>query len=249
MAVKAYKVKDVDHGYKNLVELLFKGQKPKIEVGILAADGAVAHVPEGQEAPKQALTVADVATMHEFGLGVPERSFLRAWFDKYQGQAVQALTRLMQESIRTNGKPSPEQTLNQTGAWIAGKIQQYINASQVKPELAESTIKRKGSSVPLKDTGQLVSAISFRISGIKKTPKPIKQGKVTGFNSKKSKAARKKIGKKAKRAVARARKFANRVKYKGGKLAKLAKRSVQKQAKTAVKSIKRASKSASKKRK
>lgn len=144
-------VRDEDRGYKALVETVFKFGKPVVHVGILEADGGEDH---------GGMTVAEVAAIHEFGLGVPERSFLRAWFDENEDRAREAIRRLLVSVIA--GKRTKEQALELFGQWAQGEIQARI-AAGIPPGLAESTIAKKGSSVPLIDTGQLRSAISYMI--------------------------------------------------------------------------------------
>lgn len=205
-----FSIKQVDGGYKRLLENIYRGEKPKINVGILAKDGAKQHE-EGSE-----LTIADIAAIHEYGLGdAQERSFLRAWFDAYQPQIKEAIKRQMQAVV--SGKLDKYKALEQLGAWMSGQIQQFMAANMVKPPTSEETNKRKGSSVTLIDQGILRSSISFSIEGVKKPPSP-KPLKVTGFSSKKSKAARKKLAKKARRAGGKLRKFASSQSKRVGKL-------------------------------
>jgi hypothetical protein len=148
-------LKDRDNGYKALLKKAF-GADWKIQVGILSAEGAKSK--EEPDGKKSKLTVLDVAYFHEFGLGVPERSFLRGWLDEKQGEVEKALTR-MAESVLA-GKREPEPALNVLGQAFVGGIQKRIT-EHIPPPLAEETIKRKGSDVPLIDTGQLRSSISY----------------------------------------------------------------------------------------
>lgn len=102
-------------------------------------------------------TVVEIATIHEFGMGVPERSFIRAFVDENEA--------LIKKKIRTLGKKivkgtlSSKQALDILGVWLTGKIQSRI-AKGIPPALAQATIDRKGSSKPLINTGQLRSSIT-----------------------------------------------------------------------------------------
>lgn len=102
-------------------------------------------------------TVVEIATIHEFGIGVPERSFIRAFVDENEA--------LIKKKIRTLGKKvvkgtlSSKQALDILGVWLTGKIQSRI-AKGIPPALAQATIDRKGSSKPLINTGQLRSSIT-----------------------------------------------------------------------------------------
>jgi hypothetical protein len=153
-------VTSTDHGYKALIKRTI-GMKPvTIAVGILEKDGAAPHEGGGD------LTLIEIACFNEFGTfkdgvpHVPERSFIRAWFDENEDQLRQTLTILMRSVIA--GKRTREQILQQMGAYCVGQIQQRI-ASSLPPPNADSTVKQKGSSTTLIDTGHLRSAISFQV--------------------------------------------------------------------------------------
>lgn len=178
------RIKSVDSGFARLLENVYRGEKPRIHVGIMAKDGAKPH---GEDE----ITVAEIAAIHEYGLGdAVERSFLRAWFDKHQDQVREALRR--QTALVIEGKLDRYNALAQMGAWIAGEIQRYISANQVKPPTSAETNERKGSTTTLVDDGILKSAISFSVVGVKR-PVPPKPVKLSGFRSKKAVAARKKL--------------------------------------------------------
>jgi len=144
-------VRDEDRGYADLVKTIFAMGSPKVSVGIHEEDGAHDH---------GGMTVVDLASIHEFGLGVPERSFIRAWFDENEDRAKEAMRRLLVSVLE--GKNKPEQAVEKFALWVVGEMQARI-ARGIAPALAESTIASKGSSVPLIDTGQLRSSISYEI--------------------------------------------------------------------------------------
>jgi len=141
---------DRDAGLKKLLrETLIPG-RTNVTVGVQADIGAQQHV--GSK-----LTVLDIATIHEFGLGNnPERSFIRATFDENQ-ELIYRLAQLV-----VDGKLTREQALNQLGLRFQAQVIDRIN-SNIPPPLAPATIKRKGSSLALVDTGQLKSSITYRI--------------------------------------------------------------------------------------
>lgn len=139
-----------DRGARRLVSTVrtLRADKPGVEVGVL-----------GAEAYEGGITVAQVAEWAEFGLGQPQRSWLRAWVDNNRSEldrVVAAETRAIVEGRRTQA-----QALDRLGLWIQGQIQQRI-ANGIAPPNAESTIDHKGSSTPLIDTGQLRSSITYR---------------------------------------------------------------------------------------
>lgn len=148
-------LKDVDHGYKKLVETVFGLGKPKITVGIFEAEGN-AKVGDDE------LTLIQVAIWNEFGTDdghVPARSFIRAWFDENAEKCREATRAMMQAVVA--GKYTKEQALELLGQRFVAEIQKRI-ARGIDPPNAESTIKMKGSSTPLINTGQLRSGITYK---------------------------------------------------------------------------------------
>lgn len=148
-------IRDTDKGYaKRLKAIVEAAAGPTLtKVGVI--DGKGAEKMHGD------LTVGELATIHEFGLGVPERSFLRAWFDQERPAILEALRAAHRQVLL--GKLTPKQAGELLGMRFAGQVQKYISDRRVQPELSEQTIKRKGSSVPLIDTGQLRSAITWLV--------------------------------------------------------------------------------------
>lgn len=105
-------------------------------------------------------TVAEVAASHELGLGVPERSWLRGWFDEHQAEIREDLAKIQRGVLL--GRFTREQGLEILGVKYVGQIQARM-ATSIPPPNAPSTIKRKGSSVTLVDTGQMRSAVTYAL--------------------------------------------------------------------------------------
>ena len=120
---------------------------------------------QGKEADEQhgesPYTVAQVAACHEFGLGVPERSFLRGWLEEEQEKVQRLLQKVLSQIMK--GEIDAETGLERAGAMFVGWIQVRI-ANRIDPPLAPATIKRKRSDVPLIDTGVLRSSITYRVT-------------------------------------------------------------------------------------
>jgi len=115
--------------------------------------------------PGTALTIGEIAAIHEFGLGsCPRRSFLAGWVDE-NGDKIRQVVKAGAAALVSGKLSSPLQFLNQVGGWSVGQIQQRM-AANIPPPLAPETIKRKGSSVALIDTGQLRSSITYRIDAV-----------------------------------------------------------------------------------
>lgn len=145
---------------KELAQLIKLFDGHVLKVGVL--DGAKEHravdLREADGASKTAapITMGEIAAIHEFGIGVPERSFLRGYFKESNATVAEAALRLLRSRGAT---PAMLETL---GTWLVGQIQLRI-ANRIPPPLAASTIARKGSDVPLIDTGQLRSSIAYKV--------------------------------------------------------------------------------------
>lgn len=126
-----------------------------LTVGVHAEEGAAPHA--------GGATVIEIATINEFGLGVPERSFIRAWAD--------AKAEVHKDNVRKLGRALVKGTvkdaragLGQLGEAYVGEVQARI-AGGIAPPNAPATVKRKGSSTPLVDKGILRSSIAARVDG------------------------------------------------------------------------------------
>lgn len=142
-----------DNGAKALVANIGKAHKASVDVGVLGEKAAAKE-------DKGTLTVGEVASFHEFGLGVPERSFIRGWVDENE-KVVQNLSGRAVAAV-AKGMPV-DQALTIIGSKIASLMQERISRG-IEPANAPSTIARKGSSKPLVNTGQLRSSITPRVA-------------------------------------------------------------------------------------
>lgn len=91
---------------------------------------------------------------------IPERSYLRAGFDAHADEIHGKMEHLL--GLVLEGKTTGRHALNVLGGFVATRIQAYLTDLKTPP-LAEPTIKRKGSSNPLIDTGQLRDSITWQV--------------------------------------------------------------------------------------
>lgn len=155
---------------------LLKDYNMRIAVGIHSAEGRQQHgeVEDGETPVK----LIDVAVENEFGLGVPQRSFVRGWTDENKASnsalAVKQLTKVfdgVDQPNRVDITRDLEKALERVSLTYEADMRARIHAG-IRPENAPSTIAKKGSATPLVDTGQLQAAI--RAVG---TVKPIRRVK------------------------------------------------------------------------
>ena len=145
---------DKDKGAVARLAAIMELKRRVVEVGVLG-DRAAAEA-----AGESGKTVADIATYNEFGLGVPKRSFIRGYVDENR-QPIGDLMVRMCKAVAA-GKLSAANGFTALGLKLAANIQERISRG-IAPANAPETIKRKGSSKPLINTGQLRSSIVPRV--------------------------------------------------------------------------------------
>ena len=152
-------VADIDHGWRRAMDsMAAAAAKPgaAVLVGWPERKGSVQH-------RGAALTVAQIAAIHEFGLpsrGIPERSMVRETL-RINDKKYREAARKIGLGI-TAGKMDQRRGLDLLGVMIKGDIQQRI-AAGIAPGLKPATIRRKGSSKPLIDTGQMRASIDHEV--------------------------------------------------------------------------------------
>lgn len=107
------------------------------------------------------LNNAQLMAIHEFGTEhIPERAPIR----KTMAKNGDSYGTMFEKAIKgvLEGHSDADLILNRIGAQVAGDVVGEIQ-SGIEPELAPSTIKRKGSDRPLIDTGALVQSISYEV--------------------------------------------------------------------------------------
>lgn len=144
-------VKVKDNGADELLAL--SGQRLGVRVGIIGSKASAQKT-----GPATGNTVAEIASIHEFGLGVPRRSFIRDYVDENE-VTIRKWERAAGVNIM-KGKWGTEQAMELLGLQLVDDIKEWFNT--LRP-LAEETIRRKGSSKPLVNTGQLKSSITHEV--------------------------------------------------------------------------------------
>lgn len=130
----------------------------KTRVGILGGKASESH--KGTE-----LTNADIGAIHEFGSlsdNIPPRSFLRLpleakigeWINKNRSRYMELMEQGNVRKFYVGMGFAAKRIINK--AFVTSGFGQW---AQNKPE----TVKRKGSSKPLIDTGQLRASITSRV--------------------------------------------------------------------------------------
>lgn len=103
------------------------------------------------------------ANVNEFGapsVNVPERSFIRAGFDRHRESFRQEMIAFIPGVVF--GRVTADEALRSLGDSFVSKIQKFTTDLKTPPN-AVSTIKQKGSSNPLIDSGDMRDSITYRV--------------------------------------------------------------------------------------
>jgi hypothetical protein len=130
------------------------GKGIDIAVGLPAGtEGAGASYPDGE-------SVLDVAFQHEFGIGVPERPFLRTGIRKNIDETNAIAAGLVKKI--NEGKIDIDSAGEIIGLKAAAGVAQHIVDIDSPPN-SPATIKYKGSSNPLVNTQLLNQSITHEV--------------------------------------------------------------------------------------
>lgn len=129
----------------------------KMSVGVHADEGGAKH--QGGEGE----TIAEIADAHEFGLGVPRRSFVRSWVDANKERNNRLIYRSLLRVVQ--GQARYAEALHGLGSVFVADMRLRIARREIVPPLAQATIDRKLATTPLLETGQLSSSIRYSYRG------------------------------------------------------------------------------------
>ena len=146
-------VKDFDGKFLDRLKKALTGKRERIvKVGI----PSTAKESDGG-------STALIAAVHEYGApdkGIDERAFLRTGLQKNLGRYKALNEQNLKKVI--NGGMSVDDALGRLGLMASSDVKDHIRDGSFAP-LDPKTIKRKGSSKPLIDTGQMRQSITFEI--------------------------------------------------------------------------------------
>ncbi len=144
------KVVDIDRGWNRIRRELARMAKSFVKVGVLSNAGTE----EG------GMSLVDVAVVNEYGApekNIPERPFIRQTLDTKSTEIAKKKADLADKVM--TGKMDTRRALDDLGVWATRKIKETFTKGDFTPN-APATIKRKGSSRPLIDTGRLRQSIN-----------------------------------------------------------------------------------------
>jgi hypothetical protein len=115
---------------------------------------------KGQASDDNGVDICDIAAWNELGTEhTPARPFLRKSVDENTAEITSFIKSLKKELLSSG---DAEQFLKKVGIFQKELIQKKITDGDFEPN-AESTIKKKGSSKPLIDTGRMRQSVNYVI--------------------------------------------------------------------------------------
>lgn len=151
---------DIDRGYKRLRAELFKlNDRGIVTVGVQDGEAGEPHAGTGK-------TNAQVATWFEYGTErdgeqyQPARPFVRPTVDENGQKIYELIQRLLIGVVE--GRYTTQNALAIVGEWVLAAMKRKLR-SGIPPPLAESTIRRKGSSKPGIDTAQMLNSLTYKV--------------------------------------------------------------------------------------
>lgn len=144
-------VKSRDNGLLGRIKRVASQCTSKIEIGYF---GEV----HGGKTP---ITLNRLAAIHEYGTNrIPKRPFVHPPLKQNRGKYLKITGKQIASSVMGRGRMS--QTWHYVGQAAVSDVQNYMLTGKFAP-LAASTVRRKGSSKPLIDTGQMRQSITYRV--------------------------------------------------------------------------------------
>ena len=135
---------------KKLQEMLKVLVEKEVRVGFQA----------GKATEEDGTDICDIAAWNELGtVHIPARPFLRQSVDDNVSKINSFLQSKKKDLVRG---VSAEQVLKEIGIFQKDLIQEKITEGNFTPN-AESTVKKKGSSKPLIDTGRMRQSVNYEI--------------------------------------------------------------------------------------
>lgn len=142
-------IKDTDNGWRKLVQNVKAGHFT-IKLGVDDRP----HAPLG-------IPTDEIGEVHEFGSAtVPQRSFLRSFVDSHSTFILTTFKSALVGALF--GKVTMPFVQQATGKQFVDAVRKWIDGF-IEPPLLPETVARKGSDLPLVDSGQLRDAVVYEV--------------------------------------------------------------------------------------
>jgi hypothetical protein len=106
-------------------------------------------------------TVNEIAIIHEYGIGVPRRSFLRRAIQWRNKREVLGVIAQVSRKVLFQGFTRIE-AMADAGRWGVKKVLEVLDEGEgPPPQIADATMTKKGHGHALYETGALREAVDF----------------------------------------------------------------------------------------
>ena len=143
----------------SVFKLTPQGKKLQAEIEKMKRMEVAIGFQSGKAAEKDGTDICEIAIYNEFGTSsIPSRPFLRNSVD----DNIDKINSFIATQCKAvcSGQTGCEDALKKIGTFHVGNVQQTIRNGDFAPN-APATIRRKGSSHPLIDTGTMRRSVSF----------------------------------------------------------------------------------------
>ena len=148
-----------DQVFRELALKIGRLSKARVKVGCLQSGAG------NETAVNSDITMAELWAIHEFGApraNIPARKPLRTTFEEPEGAQELLVFLAKTATAIVNNKLDPEKALDVLGLWAVAKVQARI-VMGLPPPIRPATVKAKGSSGILIDTGQLKASCTHEV--------------------------------------------------------------------------------------
>lgn len=131
----------------------------EIRVGFLSGRQHVPRSHKNEKAPEAVMETCDLARTLHFGTAtIPPCPFLEEGIENAEDKIRKALEKEL-DKVTEGGTPN----WGRVGALAVSEVQQFVNSDYYRSKTpnSPSTIKRKGSDLPLVDTHDLINSMQF----------------------------------------------------------------------------------------
>lgn len=119
-----------------------------------------ANIPVTDKMRKKLLTMGVHLRDDTHFISIPERPFLRAGYDAYEGALNKLMRSLVEQAL--SGTITPERALERAAKELRRHIQQHIERGSFAPN-SELTKKLKGGNHPLIDEKKLMDTLEYEV--------------------------------------------------------------------------------------
>ena len=149
------------------LKLTGEGRKYVAEMDKLLSKEIHVGFQAGRNAYEDGTDIVDVAAFNELGTSnIPARPFMKQSWENNEGKLKAACQRA--NKMISQGETA-EEACKMLGVYGVGLIQREIRDGNFVPN-APSTIRRKGSSKPLIDTGRMRQSVHYVVKDVRRSP-------------------------------------------------------------------------------